>query len=82
MCGVWVVLEIVRCIEAGHIFKLGTKYAEAMGAHVVDADGEKQTIVMGSYGIGIGRNMAAIAETHHDDKGLVCRRRLHPSKWS
>jgi len=65
------VLEIVRCIEAGHIFKLGTKYAEAMGAHVIDADGEKQTIVMGSYGIGIGRNMAAIAETHHDDKGLV-----------
>jgi prolyl-tRNA synthetase len=64
-------LEIVRAIEAGHIFKLGTKYSEAMGAHVLDADGEKQTIVMGSYGIGIGRNMAAIAETHADEKGLV-----------
>jgi len=64
-------LEIVRAIEAGHIFKLGTKYAEAMGAHVLDADGEKRTIVMGSYGIGIGRNMAAIAETHADEKGLV-----------
>ncbi len=64
-------LEIVRSIEAGHIFKLGTKYAEAMGAKVLDADGEMQTIVMGSYGIGIGRNMATIAETHFDDKGLI-----------
>lgn len=64
-------LEIVRAIEAGHIFKLGTKYAEAMGAHVLDADGNKRTIVMGSYGIGVGRNMAAIAETHADEKGLV-----------
>lgn len=64
-------LDIVRSIEAGHIFKLGTKYAEAMGAFVLDADGEKRTIVMGSYGIGVGRNMAAIAETHFDDKGLV-----------
>jgi len=64
-------LEIVRAIEAGHIFKLGTKYAEAMNAFVLDADGEKRTIVMGSYGIGVGRNMAAIAETHSDDKGLV-----------
>ncbi|MFT7475022.1 MAG: prolyl-tRNA synthetase [Verrucomicrobiales bacterium] len=64
-------LEIVRSIEAGHIFKLGTKYAEAMGAEVLDADGDMNTIVMGSYGIGIGRNMATIAETHHDDKGLI-----------
>ncbi len=64
-------LEIVRCIEAGHIFKLGTRYAEAMGAHVLDAEGQKRTIVMGSYGIGIGRNMAAVAETHYDDKGLT-----------
>ena len=68
-CGT--ILEIVRSIEAGHIFKLGTKYAEAMGAKVLDADGEMQTIVMGSYGIGIGRNMATIAETHFDDKGLI-----------
>ena len=64
-------IEIVRCIEAGHIFKLGTQYAEAMGAIVLDADGNKRPIVMGSYGIGVGRNMAAIAETHHDDKGLI-----------
>ena len=64
-------IEIVRSIEAGHIFKLGTKYSEAMNAFVLDADGEKRTIVMGSYGIGIGRNMATVAETHYDDKGLV-----------
>ncbi len=64
-------LEIVRCIEAGHIFKLGTKYAEALGATVLDQNGKTQTIVMGSYGIGIGRNMAAIAETHNDESGLV-----------
>ena len=64
-------IEIVRCIEAGHIFKLGTKYSEAMGANVLDADGVQRPIVMGSYGIGIGRNMATIAETHNDDKGLI-----------
>jgi prolyl-tRNA synthetase len=63
-------LSIVRCIEAGHIFKLGRKYAEAMGAKVLDADGVTQTITMGSYGIGVGRAMAAAAETHHDDNGL------------
>lgn len=64
-------LEIVRCIEAGHIFKLGTTYSEAMGAQVLDADGVMHPIVMGSYGIGIGRNMATIAETHADEKGLL-----------
>lgn len=63
-------LEIVRCIEAGHIFKLGRKYSEAMGVSVLDANGVAQTPIMGSYGIGIGRAMAAVAETHHDDKGL------------
>jgi len=64
-------LEIVRCIEAGHIFKLGTKYSEALGANVLDADGVQRPTVMGSYGIGIGRNMATVAETHNDDKGLI-----------
>ena len=63
-------LEIVSCIEAGHIFKLGRKYSEAMGMSVLDADGEARTPIMGSYGIGIGRAMAAVAETHHDTKGL------------
>ena len=64
-------LEIVRSIEAGHIFKLGTKYSEAVGANVLDADGVQRPIVMGSYGIGVGRNMATVAETHNDDKGLI-----------
>ena len=67
-CGA--VLEIVRCFEAGHIFKLGRKYAEAMGISVLDADGKAQVPTMGSYGIGIGRAVAAIAENHHDDAGL------------
>ena len=64
-------LEVVRCIETGHIFKLGRRYAEALGATVLDPDGVERTITMGSYGIGIGRAMAAVAEIHHDDKGLV-----------
>ena len=64
-------LDVVRCIETGHIFKLGRRYAEAMGAAVLDADGVERPITMGSYGIGIGRAMAAVAEVHHDDRGLV-----------
>ena len=64
-------LEIVRCIEAGHIFKLGRKYAEALGVSVLDENGSAQVPTMGSYGIGVGRNVAAIAENHHDERGLV-----------
>ena len=64
-------LAVVRCIEAGHIFKLGRKYAEAMGIAVLDREGKAQVPTMGSYGIGIGRAVAAIAENHHDDSGLI-----------
>ena len=64
-------LTISRCIEAGHIFKLGRKYAEAMGATVLDAEGNSQTLTMGSYGIGVERAMSAVAETHHDENGLI-----------
>ncbi len=64
-------LRIARCIEAGHIFKLGRRYADAMGVTVLDADGVNQVPTMGSYGIGVGRAMAAVAETHHDENGLV-----------
>ncbi|MFT7648266.1 MAG: prolyl-tRNA synthetase [Candidatus Poriferisodalaceae bacterium] len=64
-------LEIVRCIEAGHIFKLGRKYSEAMGVSVLDENGKAVVPIMGCYGIGIGRGMAAAAEVHHDDKGLI-----------
>ena len=63
-------LELIRCIEAGHIFKLGRKYSNAMGISVLDSQGKAQTPTMGSYGIGIGRAVAAIAENHHDDAGL------------
>ncbi len=64
-------LTITRCIEAGHIFKLGRKYSEAMGVSVLDAEGENRVPTMGSYGIGVGRAMAAIVETHHDDAGMI-----------
>ena len=64
-------LRVVRCIEAGHIFKLGRKYSEAMGVTVLDSEGKSQTPTMGSYGIGVGRAMAAIAETHCDASGLI-----------
>lgn len=64
-------LTITRCIEAGHIFKLGRRYSEAMGVSVLDADGENKVPTMGSYGIGVGRAMAAIVETHHDDAGMI-----------
>jgi len=64
-------LRVARCIEAGHIFKLGAKYAEAMGVSVLDSEGNSQTPTMGSYGIGVGRAMAAIAETCCDESGLI-----------
>jgi prolyl-tRNA synthetase len=64
-------LAVVRCIEAGHIFKLGRKYAETMDLSVLDADGQSRIPTMGSYGIGVGRAMAAVAETHYDDAGLI-----------
>ncbi len=58
-------------IEVGNIFKLGTKYADAFGATYLGEDGQSHPIVMGSYGIGVGRNAACIVEAHHDDKGIV-----------
>jgi len=64
-------LEIIPAIEAGHIFKLGRKYAEDFGVTVLDADSAAQTVIMGSYGIGIDRAVATIIETHHDDAGIV-----------
>jgi len=64
-------VQVKRAIEVGHIFKLGTKYAEALGATVVDEQGEEREIWMGSYGIGVGRNVAAVVESSHDDKGII-----------
>jgi prolyl-tRNA synthetase len=64
-------LEVFRGIEAGHIFKLGTKFSEALGATVLNADGVPVPLVMGSYGIGVERNMAAAVEMNYDDAGIV-----------
>ncbi len=64
-------LTVEKVIEVGHIFKLGTGYSESLGATVLDADGNERAIWMGSYGIGVGRSMAAIVELHHDDSGIV-----------
>jgi len=64
-------LEVIRCVESGHIFKLGTTYAEKFGVTVSDSTGAQVPVMMGSYGIGIGRNMAAVAESHNDDRGLI-----------
>ncbi len=64
-------LRLVRGVEVGNIFKLGMKYSKALGATFLDDTGCEQHIVMGSYGIGIGRLMACIAERHHDRDGLI-----------
>jgi prolyl-tRNA synthetase len=58
-------------IEVGNIFKLGTDFATSIGALYLGEDGERHPVVMGSYGIGIGRNVACIVEAHHDEKGIV-----------
>jgi prolyl-tRNA synthetase len=64
-------LAVDKTIEVGHIFKLGTRYSEALGASVLDEHGESQTIIMGSYGIGIERTMAAVVERRNDAAGIV-----------
>ncbi len=64
-------LEMVRGVEVGHIFKLGTFFSEALGAYYLDRDGERRPILMGCYGIGVGRLLAAAIEQNHDDKGII-----------
>ncbi len=64
-------IEVFRAIECGHIFKLGTKYSEPLGAVVLDEHGQTRPIYMGSYGIGLERNLAAVVETHYDEKGIA-----------
>jgi prolyl-tRNA synthetase len=65
------VLKESRGVEVGNIFKLGTKYTDALGATYLDKNGKAQPVIMGSYGIGSGRLLACIAEEHHDDQGLI-----------
>lgn len=64
-------LEADRAVEVGNIFKLGTKYSEALGVTFDDEEGRERPVIMGSYGIGIGRVLACVAEIHHDDDGLI-----------
>ena len=64
-------LNSTRGIEVGNIFKLGTKYSDSMGAKVLDENGKMQPLVMGCYGIGVGRLLACIIEAHHDDHGII-----------
>ncbi|MCH1883657.1 proline--tRNA ligase [Agrococcus sp. ARC_14] len=71
-------VTLERGMEVGHVFQLGRKYAEALGLKVLDENGKLVTVTMGSYGIGVTRNLAAIAEIAHDDKGLVWPREVAP----
>jgi prolyl-tRNA synthetase len=64
-------LRLSRGVEVGNIFKLGTWYSEAMGATFLDRDGKSKPVIMGSYGIGVGRLLACVAEEHNDERGLV-----------
>jgi prolyl-tRNA synthetase len=64
-------MGLARGIEVGHIFKLGVKYSEAMRATFLDSDGKEQPMIMGCYGIGVGRTAAAAIEQNHDDKGII-----------
>jgi prolyl-tRNA synthetase len=64
-------LSVDRGIEVGQVFQLGTKYAEALGAMYTDAEGASHPMVMGCYGVGISRTVAAITEEHHDEHGLI-----------
>ncbi|MFC2133050.1 proline--tRNA ligase [Bacteroidota bacterium] len=64
-------MEVFKAIELGHIFKLGTKYSEALGANFLDEEGKEHPIIMGSYGIGVERILACYIEQNYDDKGII-----------
>ncbi|KZC39695.1 MULTISPECIES: proline--tRNA ligase [Rhodanobacter] len=72
------VLHLARGIEVGHVFQLGTKYAEALGATVVDETGKPQVMTMGCYGIGVSRIVAAAIEQRHDDAGILWPEAMAP----
>jgi len=71
-------LDVKRGIEVGHIFKLGTKYSEKMACNFLDEKGESRPMIMGCYGLGIGRTVAAAVEQNHDDAGIIWPRPLAP----
>jgi prolyl-tRNA synthetase len=64
-------LEFTTAIEVGHIFKLGTKYSDALDARFLDEDGTERALLMGCYGIGLARTMAAVVEQSHDENGII-----------
>ncbi len=72
------VLEVYKAMEIGHIFKLGTKYSESMGATVLTQDGKPVPIVMGSYGIGVERIITAAVEQNYDENGIIWPKTLAP----
>jgi prolyl-tRNA synthetase len=71
-------MAMESAIELGHCFKLGTRYSEGLGVTYLDADGEEHPVVMGSYGIGVGRLLATIIEGHHDEYGIIWPPALAP----
>jgi prolyl-tRNA synthetase len=71
-------LRFETAIELGHIFKLGTKYSESFDATFLDEDGQEKLLVMGSYGIGLARTIAAVVEQNHDDNGIIWPAALAP----
>jgi len=71
-------LEVAKALEIGHIFKLGTKYSDTMGARVLTPEGKEVPIVMGSYGIGVERIMASAIELHHDADGIIWPKSIAP----
>ncbi|WP_346916629.1 proline--tRNA ligase [Clostridium sp.] len=73
-------INIRRGVEVGHIFKLGTKYSESMGANYLDENGKSVPLVMGCYGIGVNRTVAAIIEQHHDENGIIWPMAVAPYK--
>lgn len=71
-------ITFAKGIEVGHVFKLGTRYSEAMGATYLDENGRSQALIMGCYGIGVSRTMAAIVEQFNDDRGIVWPNTIAP----
>ncbi|HRT68562.1 MAG TPA: YbaK/EbsC family protein, partial [Bacteroidota bacterium] len=71
-------IRISKTIELGHIFKLGTRYSEALGAKFLDKDGNEKPIIMGSYGIGVERIIASFIEQNYDERGIIWNKALTP----
>ena len=71
-------LSTTKGVEVGHVFKLGTSYSESLGAYYTDENGSQKPILMGCYGIGVGRVLAAAIEQNHDDKGIVFPSEISP----